>query len=82
MAMPSSDTAIGKVTQAILVSTTLNGDTEETSIITATSKLKFNENYTYDGVKNMFRAIANCSTNTYQDSIVITRWSVNEILAQ
>lgn len=81
MSMPTSNTSVGKVTQAILVTTTPNGDTEETSIITSSGKLKLKEEYTYDGVNSMFRAFANISTNTYQDTIVITRWSVNEILA-
>ena len=81
MAQITSETVVGNVTQAILQTVTPNAEQMETSIITATGNLRMKEDYQISGINNMFRQLAEISANTYQDTILITRVSVNEVMA-
>lgn len=73
----AANTPIGNVTQMILKSTDALGNNYET-------KLPFviNSAATYEKVDAAARAINLLSINTYQDTLLITQVSVNEVLAE
>lgn len=73
----AANTPVGNVTQMILKSADGNGNNYET-------KLPFviNSTATYEKVDAAARALSSLSTNTYQDTLLITQVSVNEVLAE
>lgn len=83
MAVPTSDTQVGNVTQAILKTTeSTTGDPIETTIVSSTSKLRVNKTAKYYTINHTFRAIANLTRDSYADTILITRVSVSEVMAE
>ena len=82
MAVPTSDTQVGNVTQAILKTTeSTTGNTIETTIVSSTSKLRVSKTIPYSSINNTFRNIANLTRDSYADTILITRVSVSEVMA-
>ena len=82
MAVPTSETQVGNVTQAILKTTeSTTGDTIETTIVSSSSKLRVSKTSTYNAINSIFRNIANLTKDSYADTILITRVSVNEVMA-
>lgn len=82
MAVPTSDTQVGNVTQAILKTTeSTTGNTIETTIVSSTSKLRVSKTIKYSSINNTFRNIANLTRDSYEDTILITRVSVSEVMA-
>ena len=73
----AANTPVGNVTQMILKSTDASGNDYETKLPFA-----INSTATYEKVDAAARAINSLSTNTYQDTLLITQVSVNEVLAE
>lgn len=70
---------IGNVTQIILKTTDTYGDPTETNI---SKGFIVNPSATYQQVDTANRAIAGLIKNTYNDTILVTNVSVNEVLAE
>lgn len=71
---------VGNVTSMKILSSDTLGNDAETTI--NTSRLFVNPNATYEQVDTFARALMGTSTNTYNDTNLITVISVNEVLAE
>lgn len=80
MAISAND-PVGKVTSMVIKSKDNNENAYETSITTASSKLVVNPRITYSKMDTAARALMQLSTNTYDDTLLITQVSVTEVLA-
>ena len=81
MSVVASD-PVGKVTSMVIKSTDNTGNKYETSITTASSKIVVNPSITYTQVDTAARALNALSTNSYDDTILLTQYSVTEILVE
>lgn len=75
----AAGTAIGKVQTMYLVTTDALNESYETNI---SKGFTVNPTATYAQVNVANRALVNLSTNTYQDTKLITEISVNEEIAE
>lgn len=73
-----SNSSVGNVTTYYILTTDGLGEEKETNI---SKGFTVNPETTYAQVDTASRAIANIMTNTYQDTILVTKISVNEIMA-
>lgn len=78
MAAQASD-PVGNVTEMYLLSNDQLGETYQTRI--TGTKCMVKPSATYEQVDTALRGLANLSTNTYNDTILITSISVNDIIA-
>lgn len=69
---------IGDVTEMYLVTTNQLGNTYKTKI---GGNFQINPEKTYQEIDTAQRALAGLSSNVYQDTILITSISVNNVLA-
>lgn len=69
---------IGRVDKYILELNDVNDNKIETTL---SKRFAFNSEATYQQVDTASRAIAGLSTYTYNDTILVTNISVNEVLA-
>lgn len=69
---------VGNVTAMKLK--TLNPMSEEQETTITNQRLFVNPGATYEQVDSFARALANLSRNSYQDTLLITQVSVNEVL--
>lgn len=76
----AANDAVGRVNAMKLKTTDALGNDVETQI--NNGRLFVNPNTTYAKVDTFARALANMSTNTYEDTDLITVISVNEVLAE
>lgn len=76
----AANDAVGNVTSMKILSRDALGNDAETTI--NTSRLFVNPSATYQQVDTFARALMGTSTNTYNDTNLITVISVNEVLAE
>lgn len=74
-----SSTAIGNVTTYYLETTDALGNNVETNI---SKGFTVNANATYADVDETSRALTNLSRDSYVDTILVTKISVNEVMAE
>lgn len=70
--------AIGVVNKYILKLTDANQEPKDTTL---SNKFAFNAEATYNQVDTASRALATLTKYSYQDTILVTNVSVNEVLA-
>lgn len=78
MATPSD--SVGNVTALKLITADSTAETYETTI--TNKKIMVSPTASYTQVDTFGRALANLSTNDYQDTILITSVSVNDVMAE
>ena len=71
----AANSPIGNVDKYVIKTTDNLDNATETTLA---AKFKFNPEATYENVDIASRAIAALSTNTYNDTILVTNVSVNE----
>lgn len=76
--MESTD-AIGNVDKIILKTKDANENVTETTV--TSKKLKANPEATYQQIDTAMRALNSLSDDSYNDTILVTNISVNEVMA-